>query len=251
MKETIREFKSKNAELIKEARSDLLSNCLETNRPKDLTKLESLENDFLSINKSSQDTDEFIKHFEKSPKGKKLPNINSTIIGYLHCTPEAISHELLENSKLTVEVIDMRDYLHSACGLAEVFHLKNKQKYVLAITDFAQNDIKLMERYESFMIDELKVKSVLPLPDDRFRRNRITQYYAICNSSLSDLNYEEGSFYICDMELHRVLIFDLELKRYFNPLRYPTKLHGIIKKNDFVYLLIYYSVYRSFNSISL
>ena len=210
MKRTIKDFKSKNTELINETRSELTQKTDNSNE-NGLLKLQALESNFIKLNKSNQETNEFIKTFEKL-KTKKLPNINSTIIGYLHCSPHPISQSLLVYSKLNVEVIDMRDYLHSACGLSEVF-LKNKQKYSLAITDFAENDVKLLDHYESFIIDELKVRSVKPIPDQRFRRNRITQFYAICNSSQSDLLYEEGSFYICDMELHRVLIIDLELKR--------------------------------------
>jgi len=182
---------------------------LQTNQ---LKKLTAFEHQYSILDKNLKIAEKK-ETYETLGKLKKI-DIKSSHIGYLYGTIDNFSIQKLLNIKISVEIIDVRNYMQSVCGLTEVFVKKNPYKVLLVTTDFAANDIKLFENFEGLLSEDLNVRSVIPI-DDGFRRNKITQYYAICNSSLDNHNHDEfDSFFICDMELHRILIFDLSLTRY-------------------------------------
>jgi len=177
-----------------------------------LVKLKELEKEYFLLDKHSK-VFEKKETFESLAKLKKL-NISASHIGYLYGTVDNFDIVKLKSSKMNVEIIDVRNFMHSVCGLTEAFIKNNPQKLVLISTDFAANDIKLLEKYECLLNDDLKIQSVVPICDG-FRRNKITQYYALCNNSFNnESDYGLNSVYVCDMELHRILIFDMNLKRY-------------------------------------
>ena len=137
-------------------------------------------------------------------KNKSLRG-NQSLIGYLKGPLKQFD---LKPGPVKVEFIDLRRFLRSACGLTEIFYFNEPQRYTLAITDFAANDIKLLDKYESHLLQELKVTSISKVKELKFKK-----FYAICNSTETCLVKDNHSVYICDMELHRVLIFDLKLDR--------------------------------------
>ncbi len=74
--------------------------------------------------------------------------------------------------------------------------------------------------------NDLKIQSVVPVENDFVYETsrgqiegyrKVTEYYAICNSSLENYLSPSDSIFICDMELRRILIFNLEFKKYVSP----------------------------------
>ena len=121
-----------------------------------------------------------------------------SMIGYLNGPPcGLILPELVE--KPAIRIVDMSKRLKSVCGLAQIFR---HGKYALAVTDFVNSSLNLVENCESFLGAETRITTLTKIKETRFKK-----YYAICTNSPG--NY----LYVCDMELHRVLIFDLELHR--------------------------------------
>lgn len=146
---------------------------------------------------------------------KKLSLPTKSMIGILNSLP---NKDFNSNSKPKVEVLDLRSHLKSACSIAETFDFRSS-KYTLAISDFASNNIKIFENnYDGHLSNkDIKYKCI-----NVFRQTKFKEYYAIC----SDTNFshytdysDADNLYVCDMELLRILIFNLSL----------TKLKRIIK----------------------
>jgi hypothetical protein len=138
-------------------------------------------------------------------------SIPSSIIGYLNCQTRSIvdlDRFLIQTDLLSVKIIDLRKNFKSVCGLSEVFTFNNK--YELIITDFAADSVKYAKKFEPHFVDEIQLcKSV-----NQFGNFKLKKLYAICTDL--DVEYQKWGYkcenlYICDMELHRVLIFDLRM----------------------------------------
>lgn len=133
------------------------------------------------------------------------------MIGFLYGTTSQITLEIgLSNKQLKIEIIDLSCFIKSSCGIAEIY--SHDHKHLLALTDFASNDIKLVSKYDSYLLKELDIVAV-----NKFKINKFKSYYAICTdfdlNSFTTCVGTYGSLYACDMELHRVLIFDLSLTK--------------------------------------
>lgn len=101
-------------------------------------------------------------------------------------------------------------FLRSCCGLAELFGQKNQ----LIVTDFSAFNIVLMNKYDSYMTTEIEINSI-----DMFRLVKYKNFYAVCTdcdeaSLFNDNDREKFShLYVCDMDLNRVLIYDLNIAK--------------------------------------
>ncbi|CAF1021009.1 unnamed protein product [Brachionus calyciflorus] len=138
---------------------------------------------------------------------KNLP-IKSTM-GFLQGPMSVLSIEKRLKIQPNVSLIDLNCFIKSSCGLAEIYDGKKIQ---LAMTDYASNDIKIMTKYDSYSLKEIDIVSI-----ERFRLNKFKCYYAICSNfdlnSLTGLEDDSTNVYACDMELHRVLIFDQKISK--------------------------------------
>lgn len=193
----------------------------------------------MQINKTNLDKckliERIISSLLKFPKDKT--NFSSTIksswrndlslpigsmIGYLF---GAVCQNSLEKSlknEPRISIIDLSVFIKTACGLAEIYNSneRGQNKNVLALTDFASNDFKLIRKIDSYQLRELDIISI-----DKFRLNKFKCFYAICsdfdlnNFTNSETKSDYGSIYACDMELLRILIFNsnmTKLKRIIN-----------------------------------
>lgn len=118
--------------------------------------------------------------------------------------------------ELRVDLIDLSRRMRSCCGLAELFG--SSQPSRLAMTDFSAFAVKLLGKYDSHDLVDLSVEDV-----DMFRLVRFKNFYAICtdwdetsclatttNSIRKSRSRNHHNLFVCDMDLNRVLIYDLE-----------------------------------------
>jgi len=117
------------------------------------------------------------------------------MIGYLYGPFSIVNASIRNSQNFSVKLVDLSKYLKSACGLAEIY---NNARYSLALTDFANSSLNMFENCDSFMGKETNLTRLTKIKDIKFKN-----YYAICTNNSSYL-------YVCDMELHRILIFDLK-----------------------------------------
>ena len=117
------------------------------------------------------------------------------MIGYLNGPFNNLVLDNMVSIDPNVSIVDLSKYLKSACGLASVY---TNSRYFLAITDYANSSLNMLERVDSYMHTETQSKAITKIKEIRFKK-----YYAICTN-------ESSFLYVCDMELDRVLIFDLE-----------------------------------------
>lgn len=121
-----------------------------------------------------------------------------------------------QSRQLRVDLIDLSRRMRSCCGLAELFG--SSQPSRLAMTDFSAFAVKLLGKYDSHDLVDLSVEDV-----DMFRLVRFKNFYAICtdwdetsclvsnsSSRKSQSRNQHHNLYVCDMDLNRVLIYDLE-----------------------------------------
>lgn len=175
----IDKFKSTHLEAISVQKTSVEVTTLEPIKLFKQEELQILEDKYLHLlNTKFNETSE-----KASRKKLKITPVSSNMIGFLHGPVDPFDLKELSSFKASVEILDMRNYLQSACGMCEIFEMtRGLTKYRLVVTDFAANDIKFLERYASVDMNELKVESRVPI-EDGFRRNKITQYYAMCESS--------------------------------------------------------------------
>ena len=116
------------------------------------------------------------------------------MIGYLNGPFSYLNLLNIDTVNPIIKIVDLGSYLKSACGLTEIY---NNARYSLALTDFELSSLNYFDNYDSFMGAEIRLTSLTKIKEIKFKN-----YYAICTNALSLL-------YVCDMELHRILIFDL------------------------------------------
>lgn len=141
-------------------------------------------------------------------KDKRLVGIRQkptrTLIGFLYGPVSTLFIDRALNLEPSISIVDLSCFLKSSCGLAEIY---DGTKCCLALTDYAANDIKIMSKYDSYCLTDIDIIS-----RDNFRLNKFKCYYAICSDSNSNrligLRDQNENLYACDMELHRVIIFD-------------------------------------------
>ncbi len=160
-------------------------------------------------------------------ENKSSSLVSKTIIGYLNCQTTALALDRrlsLENScNFRVKVVNLRDFLVSACGLAEVFTAK--QKYELIVTDFNNGSVKFFRKFDMHLANETEMTSVVKKTG--YFKFKGFGLYPIC----TDLEFVVGTratskpcenVYVCDMDLPRVLIFDIKMER-LKRIIYSTK----------------------------
>lgn len=131
-----------------------------------------------------------------NPSANHTIMLERSLIGYLNCwtkTPVNLA-------TMQVKLVNLSHQLRSACGLAEIFTLKDK--YQLIITDFATDTVKYFRKYDSHVINETQMLKSLA----RFKQFKFKKLYAMCTDLIENV-------YICDMELHRILMYDLTMNR--------------------------------------
>lgn len=120
------------------------------------------------------------------------------MIGYLNGPFGNLTLDNISIPNPSVKIIDLSNHLKSACGITEIY---NNSRYSLALTDFELSSLNFIENYDSFLGKEIQLTYLKKIKEIKFKN-----YYAICTNTLSLL-------YVCDMELHRILIFDLKSYR--------------------------------------
>jgi hypothetical protein len=151
--------------------------------------------------------------------------VAKTVIGYLSCqtNPLAIDERLHpEKDTFRVKVVNLRDFLVSACGMAEIF--TSKQKYELVVTDFNNGSVKFFRKFDMHLVNETEMTQVVKKTG--YFKFKGFGLYPIC----TDLELVEQTrvtkpcenVYVCDMDLPRVLIFDIKMER-LKRIIYSTK----------------------------
>lgn len=127
-----------------------------------------------------------------------------SLIGYLQGPFSTLSIKKNINVVPSIKIVDLSCFIKSSCGLAEIC---DEKRDCLAMTDYAANDIKILSKYDSYCLTEIDIKS-----RENFLLKKFKCYYAICSnfSSISQYNWDDEcqNLYVCDMELHRIIIFD-------------------------------------------
>ena len=135
-----------------------------------------------------------------------------TMIGYLSGISNTFSIPIELVNKPTVTIIDLRAYVKSCCGLTEIYdETKRKNCFSLAISDFADNSLNLLQKYDSYSLMEVEWTQIRQVKETKFKK-----YYAICTDSTNknkNPKLKNENMYVCDMELQRVLIFDSGLSK--------------------------------------
>lgn len=174
-------------------------------------KIQEFEKRCLNFVNKTNSIEQAFKIMQRyNEKQTKTPNLgNHSMIGYLNSNLfNHFDEKSIKNIK--IELIDLN--LKSVCGLHEIYYFNNsfKKKYELVVTDFASNSINFLNNFDSYMSSDLKIQTINRLNNVRFKN-----YYSICSNSLQDyyLDYDDQSLFVCDMELQRLLIFDLKATR--------------------------------------
>ena len=173
-------------------------------------KIQEFEKRCLSFVNKTNSIEEAFKIMQRyNEKQTKTPNLGShSMIGYLNSNFNHFDEKSIK--KIKIELIDLN--LKSVCGLHEIYYFNNsfKKNFELVVTDFASNSINFLNSFDSYMSSDLKIQTINNLNNVRFKN-----YYSICSNSLQDyyLDYDDQSLFVCDMELQRLLIFDLKATR--------------------------------------
>ncbi len=143
-------------------------------------------------------------------KQARNPNLGSvTMLGFLNSqynqfNLKSISN--LKNSNTKLDFIDLK--VKSVCGLHEIYFFKSfKKSFELVITDFATNEIRFMNKFNSYLTTDTHTQSMSSLNNLKFKN-----YYSLSSNSLDDYqeDYDDQSLFVTDLELQRVLVFDLK-----------------------------------------
>ena len=137
--------------------------------------------------------------FKRIIKNQTVNEMTDNVIGYLY---SRIKYLNLDESSLSsdfepkIRIIDLSLVLRSICGICEIGH-------DLVISDFASNSLNFVQNFDSFLFTDLEMNKLYKLND----AIKFKQYYAICTDE------NEDNLYICDMDLHRVMIFNSKLTK--------------------------------------
>jgi len=134
-------------------------------------------------------------------KAQMTSELTKQNVGYLKAP--FYFNNLSKELNISIRILDLRAYIKSACGIAELFNRSYSNSYKLALTDFASNQIKLIDKYDSYLMSEIQIRSV-----DKVKEKRLKGIYALCVDT--DTNQ---SLFACDMELQRILVFDAKLEK--------------------------------------
>ncbi len=173
---------------------------LHTEQPKHFkNKREKLER-IISLSKNLNSI--YLNERDLFAKKTKIENeLSKQSIGYLKY-PFLIDNILKEFS-LSIRMLDLRAYIKSACGITEVFDRSYSNSYKLVLTDFASNQIKIIDKYDSYLMGEIKIKTV-----DKIKEKKLKGIYALCVDTDTNQNV-----FACDMELQRILVFDTNIDK--------------------------------------
>ena len=146
-------------------------------------------------------------------KQTKNPNLGAaTMLGYLnsrfnHFTLKSVQN--INTLKTKLDFVDLK--VKSVCGLQEIYYFKSFRKnFELVITDFATNEIRFMKNFDSYLTHDTHTQAMSSLNNLKFKN-----YYSLSTNSLDDYqaDYDDQSLFVTDLELQRVLVFDLKATR--------------------------------------
>lgn len=201
----INQLKSNAKSTLNQNKNVLVKSFLDSDENQPIKKLKNKEEklaDLISISKNLNSIGLKEKNlFSCKSKSQFKNEFSKQSIGYLKA-PFFIDN-LLKEFSLSIRILDLRAYIKSACGIAEVFNRNYSNSYKLALTDFASNQIKLIDKYDSFLMSEIQIRSV-----DKIKEKKLKGIYALCVDTDTNQN-----IFACDMELQRILVFDTKLEK--------------------------------------
>lgn len=180
-------------------------------RQKANLSIQAYEKNCQKISHKTNSIEQSFKVVQKlNEKLKKSPNLGGhSMLGYLNSKYNHFNLKKLNKLKLNrTDFIELN--VKSVCGLTDIFYFESfKKTFQLIISDFASNEIKYLNKFDSYLLKDFQLANLNRLNEMRFKN-----YYSICNNTDDD-NHDlaRQSIFLCDMELQRVLIFDLKLTK--------------------------------------
>lgn len=145
-------------------------------------------------------------------RANRLPN--RTVLGHLsgYMPLDFLDREPIKLPRaepVRVDLIDLGGHVRSCCGLVELYGWPHN--HTLAMTDYSSFTIKVLGKCDSHELVDLTRHEI-----DMFRAVKFKNLYALCT------DYDETSLlsqrpqmnlFVCDMDLNRVLIYDLTIRK--------------------------------------